>query len=45
MIFMQDDLKFHILRMFLPSFKSVGILVLGKKFKIDFQDGGSGGRL
>ena len=32
-------------RYFLPSFKSAGLSVLEKKFKIDFQDGGHGGHL
>ena len=32
-------------RCFLPSFKSIGILVQEKKRKIDFQDRGDGGHL
>ena len=32
-------------RYFLPSFKSIGILIQEKKFKIDFQDGGYSGHL
>ena len=32
-------------RSFLPSFKSIGLLVKGKKRKIDFQGGHNGGYL
>ena len=35
----------HVTRCFLPSFKSVGVLVQEKKRKIDFQDSSHCGRL